>query len=209
MWTRWWNTCVQRKHRSASQSPQSPCWHLSVRCTVVSIFRNSTGATIIINSRGQSPIFLMFLMVIARCHQVFTSVSFLPENFFCSTENSTINWKLTSAHHQIWSVTQPRKCECLHFFIYFLFDSIFYNKKALQPMPMFVWSAFQHFLNFNFTTKVCTRWMRALWEVLWRFYNCDLYNPTQLWQLCNCAIVQLYNCDLCNPTQKPGLWSSF
>ena len=112
--------------------------------SVVSIFWSSTGAaTIIINSPRQSP---MFLMVVARCHQVFTKVSFLPvNNVFCSTGNSL---QLIVANVSVCSLC-----------------SFFLDKKVLQPLSMFVWSTPQHILNFNLTIKVCTRWMRALWQV--------------------------------------------
>ena len=121
--------------------------------SVVSIFWSSTGAaTIIINSPRQSP---MFLMVTARCHQVFTKVSFLPVyNFFCSTDNSLQLIVAISA-------------------------GFFYYKKVLQPLPVFVMIYSPAHSKFQSHFKGVHKMNEGFVASLWRLYNCDLCNPTQ------------------------------
>ena len=146
MWACWLNTSVQHKHmlvKHMCATQTEICKSISTK----SLFASVSQWFLFSGAQLEQPNhYHQFSKTITnvsngRC-QMSPSFhwSLLPApNFFCSTDNSRPP-----------IVTNVNK---------------FTIKKILQLLLMFVWSAVQHILNLNLTIKVCTRWMRALWQV--------------------------------------------
>ena len=107
-------------------------------------------------------------------HSSMLNPSSLPAFLLCwsNEKHFTYSQQLQSCiKSEFPSVTQPRKFQVV-------------LRRGDQPI---IALSGEYCLSWlDFPLKVCTRWMRALWPVVWR----------------------LYNFDLCKDT-KSGLWSSF